>query len=263
MQLFDILNIVEKIAPLSAASLWDKSGLQVASPKKQINNISICLDPSPQSIDMAIKNGAELIISHHPLALNPRLPNKLDSYHKVLTALLKNEVALYAAHTSLDANPKGPVNWLAEFLELKNIAVLEPSSYNGSNNFGLGIVGDLDHACTVDTLFEKIATRCDLSTATICGPRTNTIKKIAYCTGSGASLIEAAEKTGADIYISGDIKYHAALDTQICILDLGHHCLEEEMMFCFYKILEHQLNGINITFVPSVSPIQMLKTKTF
>lgn len=261
MLLLDILDIVEKIAPLKGAALWDKSGLQVASSKKIIKNISICLDPIPASIHTAIKNGSELIISHHPLLLKPRLPDKLDSYHEVLKAVLKNDIALYAAHTSLDTNPQGPVNWLAKLLELKNIDIIEPISAFSQEKLGFGIVGELDRACTIDILLEKIAARCDLSTATICGPKVNTVKKIAYCTGSGASLIEAVEKTGADIYISGDIKYHTALDTKICILDLGHHCLEEEMMFCFSEILKRQLIGINITFVPSASPIQVLKTR--
>jgi dinuclear metal center YbgI/SA1388 family protein len=63
-----------------------------------------------------------------------------------------------------------------------------------------------------------------------CGPRPEAIRRVAYTTGSGASLIPAAFAAGADVFICGDVKHHAAMETPGLVLDVGHFILEEEMM---------------------------------
>ena len=69
---------------------------------------------------------------------------------------------------------------------------------------------------------------------------------------------EALEKliAGADIFITGDVKYHTALDTQLCLFDVGHHSLEEEMMRRAAIHLQHVCPMLEVVFVPSASPFQ-------
>lgn len=122
MQLIEIINAIEKIAPLAAAASWDLSGLQVAAARQEAAVLAVCLDPTPSSISKALELGAECILSHHPLLLKPVLPARLDAYHEVLRLLLTADVPLYAAHTSLDVNARGPAGWLARELELRNLA---------------------------------------------------------------------------------------------------------------------------------------------
>ena len=127
MHIAEIISTIEQMAPLQGAASWDASGLQVAAHRTDATRLAVCIDQSPASIAAALELGAQCILSHHPLALKPSLPNRIDHYHDVLRLLLGNDVPLYAAHTSLDVNSDGPVSWLARELHLDNLAVLEPT----------------------------------------------------------------------------------------------------------------------------------------
>lgn len=258
MKLADLIEVIEKIAPLHGAADWDACGMQVAAQRQNIQHLAVCLDPTPASIGSALEQRADCIVSHHPLLMRPRLPARLDDYHAVLSLLFTHKVALYAAHTSLDVNPDGPAGWLARSLNLQQTQVLEATVHEASPPLGFGLVGTLPDPMSLEALTQRLRASISLEGASLCGPVPAHIKKIAYCTGSGASLLPQVLHSGADIYITGDIKYHTALETHICILDVGHHSLEEEMMRQMCTLLATQLPQITVSFVPSVSPLRPL-----
>ncbi|MDY3808523.1 Nif3-like dinuclear metal center hexameric protein [Desulfovibrio sp. PG-178-WT-4] len=259
MQLPEIFSAIEKIAPLEAAAPWDLSGLQVAAHRSEIEVLAVCLDPTPASVRQALELGAQCILSHHPLALKPALPRRLDAYHEVLRLLFAADVPLYAAHTSLDVNADGPASWLARELELRNLAVLDPTApppVEAALPLGFGLAGDLPTPLSLAQITSGLARHIELSTATVCGPMPEKISRLAYCTGSGSSLLREARASGAQLFITGDVKYHTALEAEICLLDVGHHSLEEEMMRRMSRLLAQRLDGLNIVFVPSASPLR-------
>lgn len=260
MKTNELIAHIEAIAPLHIAADWDSSGMQVASLRQEVQHLALCLDPTPESIGKAIASGADFILSHHPLLIRPRLPAQVDDYHRVLSLLFTHNVALYAAHTSLDANPSGPSGWLARVLKLQDPQVLEVTGLHDTVPAGFGQVGDLPSPLSLEELTQLLAQHISLEGATLCGSVPESIKKVAYCTGSGASLLPQVSKSGADIYISGDIKYHTALETGTGILDVGHHSLEEEMMSCLSLLLKDQLSSVTVSFVPSVSPLRPLSS---
>lgn len=260
MKIPDLLAHIEKTAPLSIAADWDVSGMQVAALRQDVTHLALCLDPSPASLGKALELGADFILSHHPLLMRPRLPARVDDYHRALSLLLRHNVPLYAAHTSLDANPRGPSGWLARILGLQNPQVLEITALHENAPAGFGQVGDLPAPLSFKALVELLCQHISLEGATLCGMVPASVTKVAYCTGSGASLLPQVSKSGADIYISGDIKYHTALETGICIFDVGHHSLEEEMMRCLSLQLQDQLPSVTVSFVPSVSPLRPLSS---
>ncbi len=254
MQITDIITQIEKTAPLPAAASWDCSGMQVASLRTDITTLAVCLDPSPESVRKALELKAGCILSHHPLLMQGRLPSRLDAYNMVLRELFCHDVALYAAHTSLDANPQGPASWLARELSLRDCALLEETFSDSAHTYGFGCAGTLPQPLAFQELCHKLATYISLDTAVFCGQPPATIKRLAYCTGSGSSLTKAAQKAKADIFITGDVKYHTALETELCILDAGHHSLEEEMMRRFAHELQESLADVHVHFIPSASP---------
>ena len=93
---------------------------------------------------------------------------------------------------------------------------------------------------------------------TVSGTTPQLVKKVAYCTGSGSDFAEKAFKLGADVYITGDVKYHSALDTTGCIIDVGHFSLEEEMMRQFALQLVDELSDIEIFFLPAQDPMRLV-----
>ena len=135
MKQSELIALIERTAPLAIAAPWDKSGVQVASARQDINRLAVCLDPTPESIRIALSGGAEMILAHHPLTMEGRFTDRLDSYHEVLSLVFRADVPLYSAHTSLDANPLGPVSWLADELGLCRI----PSSDTKDGEAGHGM----------------------------------------------------------------------------------------------------------------------------
>jgi putative NIF3 family GTP cyclohydrolase 1 type 2 len=183
----------------------------------------------------------------------------LDAFHEALSLLFKADMALYAAHTSLDTAMDGPAGWLARELALHDMRVLEPGSCRTNPLHGFGCVGELPEALSLDALLVRLARHINLDGASLSGPPVEGVrplKRIAYCPGSGASLIQAAAAAGADIFLTGDVKYHSALDAPLPLLDVGHHSLEEEMTRRFACALSERLSGVHAHFLPSTNPIR-------
>ena len=125
MQQSRLISLIEENAPLSLAASWDKSGIQVASPRAEISHLAVSLDPTPDAVSAALEAGADMLLTHHPLTLTPRFPDRLDAYRRTLALLLAHDMPHYAAHTSLDANPFGPSAWLPDELGLTGRSTLE------------------------------------------------------------------------------------------------------------------------------------------
>jgi putative NIF3 family GTP cyclohydrolase 1 type 2 len=121
----DIIAHIEATAPLHLAASWDNSGVQIASSSKEVKTLCVALDPTVDTMRRAVDLKADFLLCHHPLTLSPRLPSRLDEFHEVLRLSLATAMWLYSAHTSLDANPNGPVNWLGRSMGLEDMRVLE------------------------------------------------------------------------------------------------------------------------------------------
>lgn len=251
MRLEQLIEAIEKVAPLPLAASWDKSGVQVACRRDEVNRVALALDPTPATIRKALELGCDYLVTHHPLSLSPSLPNRLDHWHEALSLLFRADMGHYACHTSLDVQPDGPVGWLARHLGLRHPQILEPVAENA----GYGLAGDLPAPLSLAQLVEKMAERVDMSMAVVAGPVPEIVRRVAYCTGSGSSLLKEAEASGCDVYITGDVKHHTALDTLVGILDVGHHSLEEEMMREMRDLLDARLD-IEAIFVASPSPFR-------
>ncbi len=270
-----VIQIIEQTAPLSLMAEWDHSGVQVASPRRDISRLAVCLDPLPMQIALALEAGADMVLTHHPLSLSPQWTDRFNDCTDALRMLYSADVPLYACHTTLDANPLGPSAWLPDELGLANRTILEEtgtfqSAAGTEIKCGFGITGDLPAAEGFSEFFAKLSLllpRKNMrSTARLIGIPPEKIRRVAVCTGSGSSLIEEVLASGADVYITGDIKYHDALKIfsrnakqasdhcDMAILDVGHFSLEEEMMRRFAILLDKRLQGVDVIFLPGRDP---------
>lgn len=258
MLIKEIIAAIEEIAPPNCQADWDKSGLQVASLASRAKSMAVFLDPLPVQVAAAISAGCRFLLSHHPLALKPGLPARPDNYFLCLKELLCADACLYAAHTSLDVNFNGPASWLGHALELENIQPLEKVSCEDA--WGYGGVGTLPKPDDFDAVVERILALANLEEAALCGPTPGgKIDVIAWCGGSGASFVPAAAAKGAQLFVTGDVKYHAALEASIPVLDVGHHSLEEVMMKNFSLMLAERLPELEVVFFPSASPFSSVR----
>ncbi|MCH5277622.1 MAG: Nif3-like dinuclear metal center hexameric protein [Desulfovibrionaceae bacterium] len=273
MQQNTVIAILEEEAPPAFAADWDKSGIQVASARPDVTHLAVSLDPTPDAVADAAAAGADMLLTHHPLTLRPRYPDTLDVYQRALSLLLCHDMPLYAAHTTLDANPAGPAAWLPDELNLRRRELLEVTGVlrraDGTElTGGFGCVGDLPAPLALPDLVKKLAAllpldRCN-TVARLIGDAPALIRRVAVCTGSGAQLADRARALGADLYITGDVKYHDALDlvsrnrlpsgAAFAVLDVGHFALEEEMTRRLALNLTRRLPDLRVSFLPRRDP---------
>lgn len=244
---------IEAVAPLSGACSWDTSGVQVASRRQEVSRLAVMLDATPAQVQRALDWGAEVLLAHHPLGLKPRFLNVVDAHFEITRMLLAAECWCYAAHTSLDAQPHGPAGWLARELELSALALLEPTTPDGAA--GIGCVGTLPRPLPWPAFLDRLTALLPETCIRQCGAAPAMVHTVGYCGGSGSSLADAAFARGADVFITGDVKYHTALDLAAatgCLLDVGHFSIEEEMMRRFALLLAERLSAPGTT-TPAVA----------
>lgn len=235
----DIAKAIEEFAPLSLKESWDNPGLQVGDPDMEVTGILLCLDVTEEILEEAGKRDCNMIVSHHPLIFGglKRLTGATP-IERITAKALRNDIAIYSAHTNLDSAFEGVSYEMAHMLGMKNCIPLEPSPM-GDAKQGLGIIGELKPTPKLEFLrkvketFEVKDLRYSAQTPGI------VVRKVALCGGSGGSLIKAAIETGADVYICGDLKYHdfTSYGSDLLLADIGH--FESEL--CSRKILSRAI----------------------
>ncbi|GGG10516.1 Nif3-like dinuclear metal center hexameric protein [Paenibacillus abyssi] len=121
-----VVQLMEQLAPKHYAVEGDKIGLQLGTLQKEISKVLIALDVTDAVVEEAIAIGAELIIAHHAIIFRPLA--KLDfstPAGKLYEKLIKNDIAVYIAHTNLDVAEGGINDWMAEMLGLQGRESLE------------------------------------------------------------------------------------------------------------------------------------------
>ncbi|MBP3964206.1 Nif3-like dinuclear metal center hexameric protein [Paenibacillus lignilyticus] len=112
-----VIQLIEQLAPKHIAMENDKIGLQLGTLQKVVSKVLVALDVTDEVVDEAIALGAELIIAHHAIIYRPLA--KLDTSTpagRLYEKLIKNDIAVYIAHTNLDVADGGINDWMADLL---------------------------------------------------------------------------------------------------------------------------------------------------
>ncbi len=346
MKLSEIISVIESFAPLAYQEAYDNAGLLLGSENMEIKKALITIDVTEEVINEAINVKANLIISHHPVIFNEIKKITGKTYtERIIIKAIKDNMAIYAAHTNLDNVMEGVNYKICQKLDLDNLRILSPvkgelrkivtfvpldhadkvrlaifnagagqignyeqCSYNlegfgtfkGSEetnpyagekgklhiekeirietifpkaiqqkvvsamiaahpyeevaydiypldnsyaNAGMGMIGELEKDTNELTFLKKIKSVFDIKTLKHTKLRNKNIKKVAVCGGSGSFLIKDAISLDADIFITGDIKYHQFFDAydNILIADVGHYESEQFTKEIFYELLKKKL----------------------
>ena len=235
MKVRDIIAVIEEFAPLSIQEGWDNSGLCVGSPDDEVTSALFALDCTEELVDEAVACGADMIITHHPLifsGLKKISPD--DQVGAAVIKAIKNGIAIYAAHTNADKVIAGVSGAMAAKLGLADVRIL---SEDGEGT-GLGVVGDLSQPLTADEAVALVKEKFGLKMLKASRPSDGLISRVAMCGGSGGSLIGAARRSGAQLYISGDISYHNFFTPEgFMIMDIGHYESEIEIVDILFSLL--------------------------
>lgn len=240
----NIYHFLNLWAPLSLAENWDPVGLQVGTLKAEVKGILVALDVTHQVLDEAKKKKCNLLITHHPLMGQKKahsIPAKLAQIAK------KQKINILSFHTNLDSTPDGLNDLLAEQLKLKNVKVLVKSKNKKMPRAGMGRIG-LIRPISLKLFLKHVAQCTHLKNFRFVGELTHKIRKVAVVTGSGAGYFLQAQQKGADVLVTGDVKYHGALDALvegICLVDIGHFVGEIGMVELVLRRLKQWLKQSN------------------
>lgn len=243
----DFRNIFESLYPKDLAYEWDNVGLQIGSLNKEISTILISLDLTIEVVKEAVDKNVDLIVVHHPLIFSPLKSINTDTYlGNLIQMLIKKDISVYVAHTNFDISNYGMNNILADMLGLKDIENLEIVT----ENEGLGKVGYVPKT-DMESYIKHVKKVFNITDAIFIGDMNKTVERVAISGGSGSSNIYNAKRMKADLYISGDLSYHHALDCKsigLNALDVGHN-IEKHFVNQLKAILESK--GVTSTIIIS------------
>ncbi|MDE5678148.1 Nif3-like dinuclear metal center hexameric protein [Phocaeicola sp.] len=127
MKIKEIINALERFAPLPLQDGFDNAGLQVGLTEAEATGALLCLDVTEAVVDEAVMLGYNLIISHHPLIFKGyKSITGRDYIERCILKAIKNDITIYSAHTNLDNAPRGVNYKIAEKLGLSHVRILEP-----------------------------------------------------------------------------------------------------------------------------------------
>ena len=364
MTVKSICELIEEVAPLALQESYDNAGLLVGDSQMEVTSALVCIDITVEVIDEAISKNCNFIISHHPLIFNglKRITGQ-NEVQRCVAKAIKNDIAIYAAHTNLDNVLEGVSGRMAEKIGLKNVRILQPKqnvllklvtyvpkihsfavrealfnagagqignydscSFNSDgtgtfianvnaqpfvgkidelhsepetkievilpdylkykvldalisshpyeepaydfiplrnawNQVGAGVVGELEVAEDELKFLNRMKEIFNVPTIRHTQLSGKKIKRIAVCGGSGSSFLNDAILAKADVFISGDFKYHEFFDAdnRILIADIGHFESEQFTKDIFFEIITKKMPTFAVQISDSkTNPINYL-----
>jgi dinuclear metal center YbgI/SA1388 family protein len=260
MKIKEIIQALERFAPLPLQDGFDNAGLQVGLTEAEATGALLCLDVTEAVVDEAITRGYNLIISHHPLLFKGLKSVTGRTYvERCLMKAIKNDIVVYSAHTNLDNAPGGVNYKIAEKIGLHAVSILEPKE--GEAEAGSGVVGELKEPETETDFLKRIKKIFEVGCVKHNHLNGRLIRKVALCGGAGAFLLPNAVAVGADVFITGEVRYHDYFDYEdrILIAEIGHYESEQYTKEIFYSIIRELCPALEVEMTRvNTNPIKYL-----
>ncbi|MGW9825978.1 dinuclear metal center YbgI/SA1388 family protein [Brevibacterium pityocampae] len=211
-----IIHLCEQLWPAAYAESWDTVGLAVGDPHAPVRSILLALDPVDAVVAEAVDGGYDMLITHHPLLLRGVTSVNAGTLKGgAVHALIRAGVAQFNAHTNADSALGGVSDVLAESLGLTDTAPLAPTA-EAPAGVGIGRVGALSAVQTVEDLARRLAEVLDptVTGVRIAGDPAAEVTRVAVLGGAGDSLFDAVRASGAEVYITSDLRHHPASEAR-------------------------------------------------
>ena len=229
----ELTRRLELMFPPHDAEKWDRTGLLVGDPSEGVTGVSVALDPTPKAVELAQSSGSNVLLTHHPVFLNP--PDRIGPMGQgfglagaTVYEAVKRGVALVNFHTALDVSAQAR-EMLPGMLRLAVSGVLEPMPHDSDR--GYGQVCTLPEGEGLVTL-ERLGARCTAvfgRAPRIWGDMDRVLSTVVTWTGSASAALDECLTRSIDALVCGEVKYHDALaasEAGLCIVELGHDVSE-------------------------------------
>ncbi len=232
----DVVAALDTLWPPELAEPWDAVGLVCGDPAAEVSRVLFAVDPVPEVAEEAVRIGADLLVTHHPLYLRgttsvaPVGPAGFKG--RVVHTLIRGGVALLVAHTNADRADPGVSDALAAAVDLRVTGPLVPDPADPRGRRGLGRLCELDAPLSLRDFAARAAHGLP-RTATglrIAGDPAATVRTVAVCGGAGDSLFDAVRAAGADVFLTADLRHHPASEALLAgppaLVDAAHWATE-------------------------------------
>ena len=207
--------------------------------RRTITGVACSIEPTHELLDFALEQKLNTIITHHPLMFRPIQKLRFGEFGgegALIERLIKEEINHICVHTNFDRAPKALHASLFERLGMEGATVLEDFSSargNEKNQYGYGLYGKLPGSPTGEVFLKTIKKVFAVPSVRVVGEIGKRVSTVGFMSGSGMCMYHRVKELELDFYITGDIKYHEALESKadgVCLVDVGHFGSEKH--FC-------------------------------
>ncbi|MFK5937564.1 MAG: Nif3-like dinuclear metal center hexameric protein [Sulfurimonas sp.] len=236
MKILEIYRYLDELSPFAIQESWDNSGLLVGDFSQEISTIALSIDVDENLIDSLEEN--TLLVTHHPIIFGGLKQLEFSKYPaNLIQKMIKKNISNIAMHTNFDQT------------HLNDYVATEILGYEISSKDGFVAYIDIDE--DFDVFAKKVSLAFGLPHAR-CVKTSQRVKRVALTTGSGCSLMRSIK---ADCFLTGDVKYHDAMEAKsinLSLIDIGHY--ESEHFFA--QILQKHLKnlGLKVIIASSENP---------
>ncbi len=218
MNRIEIIRHLEERYPPELAYEWDNVGLMVGSLNKRTRRVLLTLDVTKDVVKEAIDKNVDLIVSHHPFIFSPISAIKTETPKGwIIEKLIKKGITVYSAHTNFDQAEGGMNDVLAGAIGLNDTRLLDIEA-------NIGRIGEIE-AMTYDAFASHVKSVLEIDHIRIINPKSSLVERVAISGGSGTKHMYAAKMKRADVFLTGDVDYHSAVDAKemgLSMMDIGH-----------------------------------------
>lgn len=255
-----IMEKLEELSPVMYASEWDNVGLQIGRRDKEVKSIYIALDATDEVIEDAIKKGADMLLTHHPMLFSPVKKITGENFiGRRIIKLIQNDISYYAMHTNFDV--MGMADAAADEIGLKHRKVLETTFEDEISKEGFGRIGKLPRIMTLRECVRLVKEKFGIDKVKVFGDLEADLEVAAISPGSGKSMIKHAIKGGAGVLITGDIDHHDGMDAVaqgLFIIDAGHFGLEQIFVPYMEEYLKRECKDVEVIAFKGNAPFVIL-----
>lgn len=245
----DIYSFLDTIAPFKMKEEFDNVGFLAGFSETEVSKIMVALDITEEVIEEAREEGAQLIVSHHPMFFSLKNVTDTDPVGRKVALLIKNGLSAICMHTNLDAAPGGVNDILA-----KTAGIADPEPLydrcigENGENYCIGRVGNLENEMSVEE-YARLLKDALKSNGIRYYDSGRPVKRVALVGGSGMMMLDHVLKSGFDTFLTADIKYDSFLDARAGgynLIDGDHFCTENVVVPYIAAQLENKFEDVDV-----------------
>lgn len=226
--LADICGFLDEFAPRVLAAEWDNVGLLVGDRAQKVERIVTCLTITPAVAAEAIRERADLVVTHHPLPFRPLKRLTADEPNgRILLDLVRAGIAVHSPHTGFDSAAAGINQQLAEGLGLTEISPLVPAAETPA--VGTGRSGRFAQPQSLGQVAARLKQFLQIGGLHVVGQPQQPIERVAIGCGSAGEFLADAIRCKCQLLVTGETRLHTCYDAAargIALLLCGHYASE-------------------------------------